>query len=680
MAHSLRFIPSARLQKFLGTELIADPNVAIIEFVKNSYDAGASRVLIEFSLLDEPSRLVIADDGVGMDLEAFQENWMHPGFSNKADEAQVSRGRASTAAERRRASREPVGEKGIGRLAAGRLGARLEVFSRERSGDDWLHVDFVWSRFDDMNKRLDEVAIPYDFTTAPPITVGNTGTIVVIHELTQRWEQGIRGRVVRGRRTTRLGRLKQDLQYLVRPLTPTQNDFRITLESDVVREREDVGAITPEVAIEDAHYSYEFVFTSDSAGRPRITRRLRRNAEAARLAARMRSDPEAITIVTPAIAKQEGRPSDLSCGPFRGVFLYNPPAEAKRAREIDKSDVGVLLYRDGLLVEPYGMDNDDWVGVRARKAQRHGHAAITPDTFSGYVLITRRHNPRLRDMSNRLGLLDTPESESFLEHVRAEFLHFERLLRAELIEPRVVEHRAGEAQSQAERAQRLSGLRLRGLAHSLRQPLQGMGYELVTLRALEDRSDIPEDARGVLRDVREAIASHLARAEAHVRRFLDVKELAFASVAATAILDEALGALRPVAQSAGVILISPETTSSIDVLVPPEIVVQALGNIIENAIEAPRRNGVEPTITVAADVINGDVRIEVKDNGSGIPGFRDGMALRDVRSTKGRPEVGLADAEVALAAANGSLRLIETGPEGTTFEVWLPSRLSGLKH
>ena len=41
-----RFRPSARLQRFLGSELIADPNVAIIEFVKNSYDAGAPRLVV----------------------------------------------------------------------------------------------------------------------------------------------------------------------------------------------------------------------------------------------------------------------------------------------------------------------------------------------------------------------------------------------------------------------------------------------------------------------------------------------------------------------------------------------------------------------------------------------------------------------------------------------------------
>src|SRR4051794_35545361 len=126
---SFRFRPSARLQRFLGRELIADPNLAIIEFVKNAYDAGAQHVYIDFRLAEsDPSELVISDDGAGMDEESFERNWMHPGYSQKATDAppghQVS---AATTG-----GRTPVGEKGLGRLAAGRLGERLDVYTRRR--------------------------------------------------------------------------------------------------------------------------------------------------------------------------------------------------------------------------------------------------------------------------------------------------------------------------------------------------------------------------------------------------------------------------------------------------------------------------------------------------------------------------------------------------------------------
>jgi DNA mismatch repair ATPase MutL len=51
---TLFFDPSARLQRCLGKELIADPNLTIAEFVKNSYDAGATEVYVEFKLGGHP--------------------------------------------------------------------------------------------------------------------------------------------------------------------------------------------------------------------------------------------------------------------------------------------------------------------------------------------------------------------------------------------------------------------------------------------------------------------------------------------------------------------------------------------------------------------------------------------------------------------------------------------------
>src|SRR5204863_1300784 len=84
----LHFEPSARLQQFLGRELIADPNLAIIEFIKNSYDAGATDVYVDLTVASrtpEEQLIRISDNGTGMTLEEFRENWMHPGFSYKVN-------------------------------------------------------------------------------------------------------------------------------------------------------------------------------------------------------------------------------------------------------------------------------------------------------------------------------------------------------------------------------------------------------------------------------------------------------------------------------------------------------------------------------------------------------------------------------------------------------------------
>src|SRR5262245_5694607 len=81
----LHLVPAARLQRFLGRELISDPNLAVAEFVKNAYDAGAPEVTIDFALAGRANlrKLIIDDNGWGMDLDRFRSNWMRPGYSEK---------------------------------------------------------------------------------------------------------------------------------------------------------------------------------------------------------------------------------------------------------------------------------------------------------------------------------------------------------------------------------------------------------------------------------------------------------------------------------------------------------------------------------------------------------------------------------------------------------------------
>jgi hypothetical protein len=675
---TFRFRPSARLQRYLGSELIADPNVAIIEFIKNSYDAGASTVLVSFVLDEETTSLTIADDGVGMNEAIFRDHWMRPGFSEKgAIETPRKPGRAATPAQIREASRVPVGEKGIGRLAAGRLGERLDVFTRRARNQPWLHVEFDWRDFDDMHLLMEDVEIAYDFETPPTDPPFAVGTTVVISELTQGWGERVRGRAVRGRRKTRLGRLKQDLEFLVRPMSGRREDFKIVLDSDLAWDEEDLGEITPESAADEADYSYTFSFEK-TGGRVEIRREIRRSDEAADLTGAKRHEVLPTLVLTKARAKEEARPSDLICGPFTGRFLYNPPPAARRAREIDESPVGVLLYRDGILVEPYGLHDDDWLGVRARKAQRQGHAAIQPDTFFGHVQISRRSNPRLRDQTNRLGLLEVPESENFIDHVRAEFRFFEDLLYTEILESRWEGKKEEDARREALEAQERSRIFLRALAHALRQPLQGLGYTVVSLQAVRNHPSLPDELRPELDELLDQTRGHVADAERLIKPLLAAEVLEFASVPAESLVTHAVEQNETTARSVGA-TITVDGVPKADVLVAPQLVEQALAAIINNAIEAPRSNGETPHVAITGTMRGTTVLLRVVDNATGIGGADATTPLASITSTKGRPAVGLQSAESALIATRARLRLLDTGPEGTTFEIALPTRVYGLR-
>src|SRR6266704_648370 len=91
----VRFRPTALLIHTIGDDLISDESVAIIELVKNSYDADAHRVFVEFlpPLQKGYGTIIVADDGDGMTLDTVLTNWMQPANSAKRRQTRSSGGR-----------------------------------------------------------------------------------------------------------------------------------------------------------------------------------------------------------------------------------------------------------------------------------------------------------------------------------------------------------------------------------------------------------------------------------------------------------------------------------------------------------------------------------------------------------------------------------------------------------
>ena len=147
--------PRARIIKTIGEELISNDIVAIIELVKNSYDANASVIEISFQgrvidvkegkktkrvLIKQGSSIVISDDGIGMSLATVKSAWMEPATINKKN-AKKSFGD----------KRRYTGEKGIGRFASAKLAASLKMITKPKD-DNEIIVDFNWADFSDDNK------------------------------------------------------------------------------------------------------------------------------------------------------------------------------------------------------------------------------------------------------------------------------------------------------------------------------------------------------------------------------------------------------------------------------------------------------------------------------------------------------------------------------------------------
>jgi signal transduction histidine kinase len=671
----MRLKPSARLQKFLGRELIADPNLAILEFVKNAYDAGAKNVSVRFSLSGSPTSVSISDDGIGMDEDAFRFNWLRPGFSQKSVDykGDAPLTNVSPEAGRLAATRKPAGEKGLGRLSAGRLGEQMIVWTRPSQTVPWLRVEFVWSRFDDMYTSIDEINIPFEYRDEAPSEAKKSGTLIQILGLTQTWVGRIPGRPAPGRPRTRLGRLKQDLSFLIRAQNAKKKKFAIELDSDVVSESTDVGTVSYESSrLETAQYLYRFdIAVSESnpeAPELEVRRSVRRSDEIVSATGRPK-------VEEPAFESSTAVSSQSWPGEFTGYFLYTPPPAGRRAQEIDLAPSGVLLYRDDVLVEPYGLPGNDWLGVEARKASRQGHAAIQPSTFSGEVEISREINTELNDMSNRLGLLANDRSDEFIRLVRQEFTFFEELIYQEvLLEGNWQGSSQKKAAKQAGLAEQVAQLRLKSLAHRAGQPLQAIGFDVVGLQAMSEDAQIPQELRARIQAYVQKLEANVERLSKIVRELTSQPALEASEFDISELVERVANDSARLAEQHRV-QITTMITSSRAVFAANELCYEVILELVTNAIEATRLSQDVGMVHVEVTSPGPEyVQVQVLDDGTGF-GEQAGLIrhLDRIGSTKGRPAGGLLTAENSMIAMRGNLVVESTSSSGTTISIRLPT-------
>ena len=175
--------PRARIIKTIGEDLISSDIVAIIELVKNSYDADAEIITIEFNgtareleegrrkkkkrvILKEGCTISISDDGSGMSLETIQKAWMEPATVIKKQKRESdTKGRKHT------------GEKGIGRFASAKLANKLKIITKPLRDNEFV-ADFNWQTFEDESKYLDQIKCEWE--VRDPQTIKEKGTILIL--------------------------------------------------------------------------------------------------------------------------------------------------------------------------------------------------------------------------------------------------------------------------------------------------------------------------------------------------------------------------------------------------------------------------------------------------------------------------------------------------------------------
>ena len=404
--------PRARIMRTLGDELISSEIVAVIELVKNAYDADATRVLVRFRPPLEPGLggIDIIDDGHGMTLDTIRGAWLEPATSFR---------RRSPHSEE--LSRAVLGEKGIGRFAVSRLADDLELVSRRPHEPVETRVLFDWRLFDNDEAYLDDIQVAWEQALPVDITRGG-----IVEQLWPELEPPDPERLERGTllrmdalRThwgpDKLRALRTGLSRLVSPFLFEEHRaradaFSIRLEAPPGLE-ELSGVVEPPEALRNPHYFLRAHV--DESGGYRATMRLRG-----------RDDPVEVEGLV-AINDRE-----LTSGPFDvELRVWDRDTESMRAlADVSGTDLrtvrndlneaaGVNVYRDGFRVLPYGEPGNDWLQLDARRVQ-NPTLRLSNNQVVGYLLISRETNPDLRDQTNREGLIRNQAFDDLTRQVR----------------------------------------------------------------------------------------------------------------------------------------------------------------------------------------------------------------------------------------------------------------------
>ncbi|WP_354230244.1 sensor histidine kinase [Arthrobacter bambusae] len=399
--------PRARLVHTLGSDLISNERIALIELVKNSYDADASHVVIEFSGSFENGEGSIAvwDNGHGMSLETVKNVWSEIATPFRRET------HFSESAQRR-----VLGEKGIGRLAASRIGTLTEIVTA-RADFDEVVVLVDWDQFQ-QDIYLDEVE--FSITERSPLAFGPNGKAVDIlgphfnghgvgvqmTRLTRSWDE------------EEIRQLRLSLSRLAEPLPAGDledevvQDFAISL-SLPDRLSHLAGSIAPSDAVSHPHYSISG--SVDPEGRAELTYKELLSGESSEVTTEISmASIDGTERRTPMCGpiKVDIRAWDLDKDAFEATKgqINMSAGNLKDYRAEIKEHSGVALFRDRFRVQPFGDATFDWLNLDARRVN-NPTTRLSNNQISGFVFIKADENPELKDRSHREGLIDTQEYE-----------------------------------------------------------------------------------------------------------------------------------------------------------------------------------------------------------------------------------------------------------------------------
>ncbi len=350
---------SSALKNLIGSDLITDNFVAVFELVKNSFDARATEVKITFEdIYSRNAKIIIQDNGKGMDYEDLTEKWLFLGYSAKRDGTEDYR-------DKIKSGRVYAGAKGVGRFSCDRLGKFLNLITVSEQPKSKIENIFVdWAKFE-KNQKIEFKEIPVTHTLLTKTTYDlKKGTVLEITGVPKDfWNR------------ENFKRLKEKLSKLIRPDLNTSDEvqkFKIILsvpdehdkDREVIKKFKQDGNTDIEQYYNTVNGEIKnFVFNELDIKTTRIESSIDSNG-----------------IITTRLTDRENfvyeikEKSEFHLLSNVGITLYflNRSAKVtfKKRTGVEHVDFGSLfIYKNGFRIYPYGERGDDSLGIDNRALQ-----------------------------------------------------------------------------------------------------------------------------------------------------------------------------------------------------------------------------------------------------------------------------------------------------------------------
>lgn len=434
MEHTFQIRPYARLLTMLGEQLISNEQIALAELIKNAYDADADWVKISFEHFDTiegtdefrltpQSTIVIEDNGCGMTLDTIQKSWMNPATPNKKSKDNVEIRYTP------KKHRIIQGEKGIGRFAILKLGRNIKIITRPENTNIEYYIDYDLSQYDDdfltengeqRDLYIDDIRISvYD---RQPKTIidrsvivnsrkfekdNNQGTRIMISNLKGSWSE---------EKIKKVGEESQKLESIFEKITNKNNPTQIEIGFECNGGRRNYTKEAIEKLASLLNYSSVLKITEGLYNEKEAAFTYHLNGTTYKLPL---SDAQMSGLK---MFKERFCISDLfgnisvrksTCGDFKfNFFVFDFVADKETPYSLDRKDKELIkehriyLYRDGIRVAPYGDPDNDWLEIDKQRGIGRAGDYLSNDQVVGFVDISKHGNPRLKDKTNREGLIE----------------------------------------------------------------------------------------------------------------------------------------------------------------------------------------------------------------------------------------------------------------------------------